>query len=104
MAWRAFFPDEHDGGNVTTDGRINVDSGVLDPELLTPIYGEAAGEVWAKESLKDRMDAIIIHEEAEHREGTHEAALAAAPLTNRPIAEGARRIFRAMEEGARGRS
>ena len=48
-AWRTFFPHEHDGGNVTIDGRINIDSGVLNPDLLREPYGEEAAEIWAKE-------------------------------------------------------
>ena len=103
VAWRTFFPHEGNGGSVGTGGRINVDSGVLNPELLTKDYGEKAGRVWAKSRLRDKVDAVIIHEFSEAEAGTHEAALAAGLRTERPISDGARRILRAMEEGWRGR-
>jgi hypothetical protein len=82
VAWRTFFPDEGDGGNVTAVGRINVDSGVLNPDLLIEAYGEQAAKVWAKARLRDRIDSIIVHEEVEYRENGHEAALRAAPSPN----------------------
>ncbi len=103
VAWRTFFPHEGNGGSVGTGGWINVDSGVLNPELLTKDYGEKAGRVWAKSRLRDKVDAVIIHEFSEAEAGTHEAALAAGLRTERPISSGARRILRAMEEGWRGR-
>ncbi len=99
VAWRTFFPDEREGGGVATGGRISVDSGVLNPDQLTEDYGEEAGQLWSKSRLRDRIDAIIIHEESEARAGTHEEALALAPLTTRPISEATRRILRAMEQG-----
>jgi len=99
IAWRTFFPDERDGGGVATGARISVDSGVLNPDQLTKDYGEEAGGLWAKSRLRDRIDAIIIHEEAEAKAGTHEEALALAPQTTRPISEATRRILRAMERG-----
>jgi len=67
----------------------------MNPELLA---GEA-GKIWAKSRLKSRMQAIIAHELAEHETGSHEASLKAASETRLPIAKGARKILRAMEEG-----
>jgi hypothetical protein len=99
VEWRTFFPDERDGGGVATGGRISVDSGVLNPEQLTEDYGEETGKLWAKSRLRDRIDAIIIHEEAEAKAGTHTEALATAPQTTRPISEATRRILQAMERG-----
>jgi hypothetical protein len=99
IAWRTFFPDERDGGGVATGGRISVDSGVLNPDQLAKDYGEEAGKLWAESRLRDRIDAIIIHEESEAEAGTHEEALALAPKTTRPINEATRRILRAMERG-----
>lgn len=104
VSWRTFFPHERAGGNVTVDGRINVDSGVLNPELLDEPYGEHAGRIWASSRLRDRIDAIIVHEEAEHATGSHEAALKIAPGTARPISDGSRRILRTMESDWKGRS
>ena len=102
VAWRTFFPDERDGGGVATGGRISVDSGVLNPDQLTKDYGEPAGKLWAQSRLRDRIDAIIVHEESEARAGTHEEALALAPQTTRTIGEATRRILRAMERGWKG--
>jgi hypothetical protein len=82
-----------------TGGRISVDSGVLNPDQLTKDYGEDVGELWSRSRLRDRIDAIIIHEESEAKAGTHEEALALAPQTTRPISEATRRILRAMERG-----
>ena len=104
VAWRVFFPHERDGGGNGPGGRLNVDSGVLNPELLTNDYGEKAGAMWARSRLRDRIDAIIIHEEAESQSGGHEEALARAPQTHRPISQRARQILRAMQEGWKGRA
>lgn len=93
----AFHPHRKEGGTVTPDGRIILDSGVMNPERLTAIYGPEAGKVWAASSLKSRMQAVIAHELAEYETGSHEAALKAAPETRLPIGEGARRILRAMQ-------
>ena len=103
VEWRTFFPHEHDGGNVTAVGRINVDSGVLNPELLTEPYGDEAAQVWQNERLRNRIDAIIIHELSEFEAESHEGALALAPRTVRPITQGTRKILRAMELGWKGR-
>ncbi len=42
VTWRAFFPDERDGGGVATGGRLSVDSGVFNPDQLDRDYGEYA--------------------------------------------------------------
>jgi hypothetical protein len=99
VVWRVFFPHERDGGGNGPGGRINVDSGVLNPDLLTSDYGQEAGVLWAQSRLRDRIDAIIIHEEAESRSHGHEEALARGPQTHRPISERARQILRAMQRG-----
>ena len=103
VEWRTFFPDERDGGNVTAVGRINVDSGVLNPDLLMKDYGANAAKVWASERLRNRIDAIIIHELSEYEAGSHEEALALAPQTERPVTERTRKILRTMESGWKGR-
>jgi len=103
VAWRTFFPGERDGGGVA-GGQVNVDSGVLNPDLLMAAYGEEAGRTWAGSRLRDRIDATIVHELAEGDAGTHEEALMLAPRTDLPISDASRRILRAMELGWRGRS
>ena len=83
-----FFPDERDGGGVATGGRISVDSGVLNPDQLKKNYGEEAAELWSRSRLRDRIDAIIIHEEAEAKAGTHEETLALALANHTPHQRG----------------
>ena len=89
--WRAFFAREREGGNIT-DG-ISVNSGVLNPELFR---GKPGSRRWAKSRLRDRIDAVIAPEYEEDRTGSHEGSLKAAPKTELPIRDGARRILRAM--------
>lgn len=89
--WRAFDPDEATGGSMST-GNV-VDSGVLNPDLLK---GKKGGRVWAKTTLRDRIDAIIAHEWAEDWTMDHAEALKAAARTELPLGDGARRILKAM--------
>jgi hypothetical protein len=88
--WKAFIAHERQGGNLT-DG-ISINSGVLNPKLL-----KAQGSrIWPKARLRDRIDAVIAHDNEEVRTGSHQGSLKAAPKTNLPITDGARRILRAM--------
>ena len=68
---RAFSADEQVGGTCDQFGRLYVDSGRLNPELLA---GKGS-RVLAQARLRDRIDAIIAHEYEEDRTGSHEAAL-----------------------------
>jgi hypothetical protein len=72
-----------------------VDSGVLNPELLE---GKRGGKAWAEARLRDRIDAVIVHEYEEERHGTHEEAVKAAPNMDLPVTDGARRILKAMSQ------
>jgi hypothetical protein len=90
--WRPFDPYERQGGKNTTGAIVN--SGVLNPDLLK---GGKGGCMWQRMRLKDRIDAIIAHEYEELRHGgSHAAALKAAPKTDLPISDEARRMCRAM--------
>ncbi len=95
----AFHPHGRIGGDVTPDGRIVIDSGVMNPDLMTAAFGEEAGKLWAKSRLKPRTQAIAAHEHAEHTTGSHEGALAAAPDTELAVSHEAREILRAMQRG-----
>ena len=99
IPWRAFFPDERDGGGNGTGGRLNLDSGILNPDLLIHHIHPEAASAWAKARLRDRIDAAIAHEMAEGRTGDHLEAEAIAPDTPLPVSEGARHILRAMAGG-----
>ena len=97
----AFHPHGRRGGGITPDGRITIDSGVVDPELMFGAYGEEAGNLWAALRLRSRIEAIIAHEWTEHQTGSHEAALKAAPVTELPISHEASEMLRAMDRGWR---
>jgi len=101
----AFFPKTRTGGENSPGARINLNSGLLNPELLAGgRSGPEAVKRWEKGRLRDRMDAVIVHEdieglavaEGQDFDSAHAAAVARAPDTPRPITEGARHILRAM--------
>ena len=85
-----------DGGENSPGARINLNSGVLNPKLLASMFGPAASELWEKGRLRDRIDAVIVHEDIEGLkvvegqgfEAVHTAALIQGPETARPITEG----------------
>jgi hypothetical protein len=95
LPWAVFHPNGMTGGSVIGE-KIAVNSGVLNPELLTERYGLEVGQIWAKSRLRDRIDAVIAHEVAEAKTGSHEGAEALAAETDLPVSEGTRRILRAM--------
>jgi hypothetical protein len=95
---RAFFADEDTGGGLATGGRINVDSGVLNPEHAANL-APPAPEAWRRARLRDRIDAVIAHEDMEFQAGTHEAAVVFAPETSLPIGGRPRALLRAIRLG-----
>ena len=95
IPWAVFHPNGTTGGSVIGE-KFAVNSGVLNPELLTERYGPDLGTTWAKSRLRDRIDAVIAHELAEAQTGTHEGAEALAADTDLAVSEGARRILMAM--------
>jgi hypothetical protein len=88
---RGFDPLGKQGGANSTG--IEVDSGVLNPELLE---GKKGGRIWPKLPARIRADAIIAHEYEELRHGSHVDALKAAPETELPITPESRRLCKAM--------
>jgi PAS domain-containing protein len=67
-------------------------------------YDEETQKMWQRTRFKDRAQAIIAHELAEHQyDGDHELALIAGPETELPISHAARELLRQMEKGWRGR-
>jgi hypothetical protein len=99
VLWRVL-PHETTGGGVVGP-RIGVDSGVLNPDLLTKPYGAAASQVWARSRLRDRIDAIIAHEFAEAAAASHRDAIEQAVDTPLNISEAARHILHAMAQSER---
>jgi hypothetical protein len=100
----SFFLGEGTGGSVSPAGQITLDCGLMNPELLTAAYDEPTQKLWRGTRIRDRAQAIIAHELAEHRyDGDHELALIAGPETDLPISHAARELLRQMERGWRGR-
>src|SRR5208337_2507049 len=62
---RVFLADEAIGGSYGTGRRLFVDSGVLNPELNAEVIGSEASKAWAKSRLRDRIEAVIVHEHLE---------------------------------------
>ena len=93
----SFIPSEGDGGGVTPHG-INVDGGVLNPQLNSEEVGPHASAIWQKARLRDHIDAVIAHEYEESVAGTHKGAETRAADTTVPISDTARRILRAITE------
>jgi hypothetical protein len=98
---RAFWPEETTGGGNVPGRRLTVDSGVFNAAILA--NRPEAGNVWAKSRLRDRIDAIIAHEDAESLTGDHDLAEAMAPDTALPITDGARQILRVIRGSPRER-
>jgi hypothetical protein len=94
----SFFPGDREGGTVSPGGQVTVDSGLMNPDLLTN-YDEETQRLWRRTRIGDRAQAIIAHELAEHEHGDHELALIAAPDTTLPISQAAREFLRQMERG-----
>jgi hypothetical protein len=82
-----------------TKGGVNVDPGVFNPELLA---GRAPS--WARASLRDRIDAVIIHELLEYHSraaktgSRHRSAIRRSPSTTAKISPGAKRILEEYRE------
>jgi hypothetical protein len=99
----AFHPKERTGGSNSPGARINLNSGILNPELLSPELGPEVAALWGKCRLRDRMDAVIAHEHHESLGLSHPETVAEAPDTPLPVREGARRILRAIRDREQGR-
>jgi hypothetical protein len=78
-----------------------VDPGILNPELNAVENGPEAARIWAKARLRDRIQAVIAHEDIESRGLPYAEAVQRAPETELPIGEDARRILRSIAAGAK---
>jgi hypothetical protein len=100
----SFFPSERTGGGVSPAGQITLDSGLMNPDLMAATYDEETQKMWRRTRIKDRAQAIIAHELAEHEyRGDHELALIAGPETELAISHAARELLKQMERGWRSR-
>src|SRR5262249_22543102 len=50
-------PRERTGGSNSSGARINLNSGILNPDLLAPELGPEVATVWGRCRLRDRMEA-----------------------------------------------
>ncbi len=102
IPWAAFHPLGKEGGYNSPDGRLVVESGLFNFDLLAKDYGQEAARMFADSDVRSRLDVIIAHEYEEclHR-GSHMEALKHAPVTELPITDRARQIATAMVRGWR---
>ena len=94
----AFNPYEGIGGSVGTIGEINLDSGVLNPDLMRK-YGTEASEAWEHASVRTRCDNAIAHEYEEGKGVSHDQAIIRTPDTELPISHRARELGRKIRDG-----
>lgn len=98
---RAFLPEDTRGGTNDQWGRLYVDSGILNPELNAAENGPEAARIWAESRLRDRIQAVVAHEDIESRGVSHDVAVQLAPDSELPIGANARRILRSIADGAK---
>jgi hypothetical protein len=98
-----FHPKELTGGSNSPGARINLNSGILNPELLSPELGPEVVALWGKCRLRDRMDTVIAHEHHESLGLSHLETVLQAQDTPLPISEAARRMLRAIRDRAQAR-
>jgi hypothetical protein len=97
----AVHPHATQGAGVSPDGRIVIDSGVLNPELFKSL-GEEALRAFEQASLRTRIDNAIAHEYEEHKGGMdHAYAVEHTPDTELPISHEARELARKLRDGER---
>ena len=94
----AFHPKERTGGGTSPGARINLNSGVFNPDQLVPHPSPSVTSIWRTARLRDRCDAVIAHEYHEGQGATHAEAECRAAQTDLPLTGGARRILQAMME------
>jgi hypothetical protein len=94
----AFHPKERTGGGISPGARINLNNGVLNPDLLVPHPSPAVSSIWCRARLRDRCDAVIAHEYHEGQGLSHKEAERRAAETELAVSDGARSILRAMAE------
>ena len=100
----AFISHEMDGEGNSPDGRLNLDSGILNFNLFERL-GPTVSDAYAKARLRDRMDARIAHEYEEAKGGgSHQYAFEHAPETELPIRHEARELARKIRAGERRRA
>ena len=82
--------------------RTSNQSGSLNPKLNAESIGPEAELVWARSRLRDRIKAVIAHEDLESQGIPHDEVVQLAPDTELPVGENARSILRTMADGVKG--
>lgn len=100
IEWRAFFPREGDGGGNSPGGRLNLDSGIFNDDLMLNA-GPRAHRAWGRASVETRAMAVLPHEQIESQGRSHEEAVEMAPDTPMPITHAARELLRVIREEQR---
>jgi hypothetical protein len=100
VEWRAFFPNEQDGGGNTPGQRLNLDSGIFNDDLMQ-LFGLNAHLAWRRSSVQTRAMAVLAHEDVESKGHTHEEAVEMAPDTALAITHAARELLRIIREEQR---
>jgi hypothetical protein len=101
---RAFFPQQSVGGDNIHQQGINLDSGILNPDLIDARRAPELSSQWSKARLRHRADAVIAHEYEEASCDLplqHEEAKRKAPETQLRIDEAARSLLRVAAGRAR---
>ena len=101
---RAFFPHQSVGGDNIHQRGINLDSGILNPDLIDARKEPELSSHWSKARLRHRADAVIAHEYEEASAALplqHEEAKRKAPNTRLDIDEPARSLLRIAAGRAR---
>ncbi len=89
---------------MTTDWVRGRRGGVRRVFLADEAIGAAtAPKVWTKSRLRDRIEAVIVHEHLEAQGIPQDEVVERAADTDLPIGENARRILRRIAEGVRRR-
>jgi hypothetical protein len=93
---RAFDPQGVRGGTNDAFGRIYIDSGVFNPDLLGKNPDPRVRSLRKESRVRDRMDAIIAHEHTEVQGISHEQTVEQATDTDLPIRPKARHLLRVI--------
>jgi hypothetical protein len=88
------------GGGNSPGGRLNLDSGLFNDDLMQHV-GPRADKIWRRASIETRAMAILPHEEIESRGYSHEEAVEMAPDTELPITHAARELLRIIRQEQR---
>ena len=100
LSGAAFNQYERHGGGISPGRRLNLDSGIFNPDLMKR-FGRKADKAWKTARVRTRGDTCIAHEYEEGKGVTHEEAIERAPDTELPISHEAKELARVIRDGNR---